>query len=250
MINLLQAEWVKLRTVTSHWVLVLIGVAFTPAVAIPTAIFLNEVDVNPDTPASVTAGTTVVLSLLFACLGVLAFAQEHSHGTIRVTYAAEPRRTRVLVAKGVVLVLTSAAVAAVTVYVTFFTAVSILQGREDFFEFTGPGAHREVLVGSVVLSVLLALFGYAGGLLLRNAPAAITILIVWVLLAEGLLGGLLSLAFGDGVFKFMPYQSGVQMILTEHDSDYFSRPVGGLYFAAWVLALLALGIFVNNRRDA
>ena len=38
MTDLLRSEWIKLRTVTSHWVLAAVGMAFTPIVALLTAI--------------------------------------------------------------------------------------------------------------------------------------------------------------------------------------------------------------------
>lgn len=250
MIQLMRAEWIKLRTVTSHWVLVGIGVAFTPVVAVLTAIFTDTDGIDPDLPVAITVGTTIVLSLLMGAVGVLAFAQEHSHGTIRVTYAAEPRRIRVLLAKAIVLAATAAAVAAVTVYATWAVTVGILQGRDDSLELSGPAAHREALLGAVVLCVLLTLLGFAIGMLIRNAPAAIAIFVLWPLLAENLIGALLIVIFGDGALRWLPYSSGFQLLTTDSSDDFFSRVPAGAYFGAWVVAILAVGMALSTKRDA
>lgn len=250
MTALLRAEWIKLRTVTSHWVLVAIGVAFTPVVTVLTAVFTDTDNLDPDTLTEITVGTTIVLGLLLGSLGVLSFAQEHAHGTIRVTYAAEPRRVRVLVAKAAVLAVTGALVSALTIYATYATAVAVAGSRDDTLELGGAAAERQALFGALVLCTLLTLLGYAIGLLIRNAPAAISIFVLWPLLAEGLLGALLVTIFGDGALRWLPYSAGFQMASTDPSSDFFSPLPSGLYFAAWVVALLAVGMFVNTRRDA
>ncbi len=247
----MRAEWIKLRTVTSHWVIAAVGIAFTPIVAVLTAIFIT-LDRSTDTslPVQATVGTVVVMSLLFGSIGVLSFAQEHSHGTIRVTYAAEPRRIRVLVAKAVVLAVTAFVLSAGTIAATYVATVMILDRREGAPSFVGGHTGKGALVGAVVLCVLLTLLGLAIGMLLRNAPLAITIFVVWPLLAEGLIGALLAQIFGDGVWKFLPYTSGFQLLSTSQDDDYFGRVASGVYFGAWVAALLAFGMVLSNRRDA
>lgn len=250
MVGLLRAEWIKLRTVASHWVLAAIGVAFTPIVTILTAAFVNVNDVDPDTVTEVTVGTTIVLGLLLGAIGVLSFAQEHAHGTIRVTYAAEPRRVRVLTAKAVVLTVTSAVLAAITIYVTNAVAVAVLEARDDRLDFSGAAAQREALLGALVLCVLLTLLGFAIGLLIRNAPAAIAIFVLWPLLAEGLLGALLVTIFDDGAVRWLPYSSGFQLLATGPTDDFWGRVPSGLYFGAWVVGLIAVGMAVNTRRDA
>ena len=207
-------------------------------------------EVDPDSVTEVTVGTTIVLGLLLGAIGVLSFAQEHAHGTIRVTYAAEPRRIRVLTAKAIVLGVTAAAVAAATIYTTYAVAVAVLQSREDSLELGGAAAHREALLGAVVLCVLLTVLGFAIGLLIRNAPAAIAIFVLWPLLAEGLIGALLVTIFDDNAVRWLPYSSGFRLVATDTDSTYFGRVPSGLYFAAWVVGLVAVGTAINTKRDA
>jgi ABC-2 type transport system permease protein len=250
MTALVRAEWIKLRTVTSHWVLASIGIAFTAVVTVLTATFTNVRDVDPDTITEVTVGTTIVLGLLLGALGVLSFAQEHAHGTIRVTYAAEPRRLLVLTAKAIVLTVTSAMVAAATVYATYAVSIGVLESREELLDLGGAAAQRQALLGAVVLCVLLTLLGFAIGLLIRNAPAAIAIFVLWPLLAEGLIGALLVTIFDDDAVRWLPYTSGFRLVATDTDNTFFGRVPSGLYFAAWVVGLVAVGMAINTKRDA
>lgn len=254
MIGLIRSEWIKLRTVTSHWVLAVIGVAFTPVVGVLTALFVTlDSNTEPSLPTEVTVGTVVVMGLLFGTIGVLSFAQEQSHGTIRVTYAAEPRRPRVLVAKALVLSVAALVLSAVTIVATYVAMVVIMDQRGDGPAFTGDATEKSALIGAVVLVVLLTLLGFALGMLLRSAPLAITIFIVWPLLAEGLIGALLSLVAGDAVWKWLPYQSGFQLTavgVNDSDMQHFGRVASGAYFGLWVAVILALGAWQSDRRDA
>jgi ABC-2 type transport system permease protein len=251
MIALIRSEFIKLRTVTSHWVIGLIGVAFTFIVVVLSSIFMSlDSGTERSAPATLVSNTAVIMGLLFGTVGVLSYAAEAGHGTIRVTFAAEPRRTRVVAAKAVVLAITTIVVSAITVSVAYAVSLLILDSRDGGPSFSGSGTYRSTLFGAVVLCTLLALLGFALGMMLRSAPLGITIYIIWPLFAEGLIGGLLSLAFHEAVFKFLPYQSGFQMVSAGHDSNYFSPAVSGAYFAAWIAALMALGAWITNTKDA
>ena len=65
----------------------------------------------------------------------------------------------------------------------------------------------------IVLAGLLALFGYGLGLLLRNGPGAVSIIILWPLLIEGILSGVLSVAGVEDPERFMPYGSAFALVI-------------------------------------
>ena len=106
------------------------------------------------------------------------------------------------------------------------------------------------LVGVVLLAVGLALLGYGLGLLIRNSAAAICLLLLWPLIAEGLVAGLLTVVGGEGLVKFLPYSAGINMVAVERPDDSFDRVTGGVYFFVWVAVILVLGIISARRRDA
>jgi len=114
----------------------------------------------------------------------------------------------------------------------------------------GEGTALPALIGVVLLAVGLSLLGYGLGLLIRNSPAAICILLLWPLIAEGLIAGLLSAVGVESGVKFLPYSSGFNMAITEPDPESFGRVGGGVYFFVWVLAIAVAGILTARRRDA
>lgn len=251
MTDVLRAEWIKLRTVRSHWVLAYIAVAFPFVVATLTAVFADLDGFDDESIASVVSGTTIVSALLFGVIGVLSVAQEAAHGTLRVTFAAVPQRRQVLLAKVIVVAVTAVVVIGVAVAASVLSATSIASARDADLEMAGTSNGRAALLGSVLLAVLLALLGLALGMLIRNVPTAVALLVLWPMVAENIVGGLLSLAFGESAFRWMPYAAGFQLAIVEEFEDgWGSRWLAGAYFAAWVAALLAIGFAVNERRDA
>ena len=94
------------------------------------------------------------------------------------------------------------------------------------------------------------LLGHGLGLFIRNSAATVCILLLWPLIVEGLIAGLLSAAGGEGLVRFLPYSAGFNMAVIEEDPDAFGGIAGGLYFFAWVAVILVLGVVTAKRRDA
>jgi hypothetical protein len=78
------------------------------------------------------------------------------------------------------------------------------------------------------------------------------VLILWPLLAEGIVGALLAAAGVAHPFKWLPYNEGINLGNPDarSNSESLGRMVGGLYFFAVAAAVTALGAVITNRRDA
>jgi ABC-2 type transport system permease protein len=240
---LLHSEWIKLRTVTSHVVLVILALAFPLVLSLLIVALTGVENVSDDLLIGSLAGAGVLSGLLVGVIGVLSFAQEQSHGTLRVTFAATPRRLQVLVAKALMTIFFGAGLAVVVLAVGTVIGSAILSARDAENAF-----YPAVALSSVVFTVLLALLGLALGMLTRNTPVAIVLLIAWPLLIENLIGGLLSLVIDD-VFRFMPFFGAINSLAVESSGEGFGR-VGGLaYLGVWVLGLLVLGALMTEKRD-
>jgi hypothetical protein len=120
-------------------------------------------------------------------LGVLFATSEYRRGMIRTTFAATPRRGRVLAAKAVVLGTSAYVVSLVGVVAAFALALPRLRGNG----FAPPAFPQPSLTDGPVLRALLlsaafmalvAVFGMAVGMLLRRSAIAITLTVVLVLL--------------------------------------------------------------------
>ena len=248
MIDLLRSEWIKVRTVRVNYVLGIIAAAF-PIVVIGliAALSSDERSTADDLVGAVT-GTMVLTSLLLGVIGALNLTSEYSHNTIRATFAAAPQRIRVLIAKALVTLASTMIAAAVIEAITFLVGSVILSSRDA--DVTLDGSDKAAMIGAVLLAGLLALLGYGLGLLIRNSPATVTILILWPLLLENIARGVLSAAGVEDGTPWLPYQSAILMANPDLSDSDPSRLHGGLYLGAVVLTLIIIGLAVNKRRDA
>jgi hypothetical protein len=121
------------------------------------------------------------------CIGVLFATSEYRRGMIHTTFAATPRRGRVLAAKAIVLGASSYAVSLVGVFAAFVLALPTL--REHGFAppaFPQPSLTDGPVLRALLLSAgfmaLVAVFSMGVGMLLRRSAIAITLTIVLVLL--------------------------------------------------------------------
>jgi ABC-2 type transport system permease protein len=101
----------------------------------------------------------------------------------------------------------------------------------------------------VLFVALVAGLGLGFGTILRATPAAVALVILWPMLVESLVGGLLGLAV-DGASNWMPYQAGTTLHQLDPSSDTLGRVGGGLLFAGFVVVVLAVGAALSSRRDA
>jgi hypothetical protein len=117
-------EWIRLRSLPAvKWTL-LGGMAATLAIGVVTG--LNTRNAAGDPTSNVLAGV-VLGQLVTGVLGVLAMTGEFSSGMARVTFAAVPRRGRVLAAKAAVWGAMFLAAGEVTALASFLLGTGVLR---------------------------------------------------------------------------------------------------------------------------
>lgn len=254
MIDLLRSEWFKLRTLRLNYVLLLIGFAFVAVITTLVGIFaeLNSfTTMRSSDIAEIVGGTSILAGLLISVIGVLAISSEFGHGTIRPTLVATPTRPKVFVAKAIVLAVlafVSALVVGLGSYLIGYVLLSA-RGAEGLSLFDSDGTLTVLLIGLPSLFVLLTMFGYGLGLLIRNSAAAVTLAILWPILIETIIGTALAVGGVDEPGKFLPYQSALALVAPDDEGFAYSRVGGGLFFGAVVLVLLVVAVLSNNSRD-
>ncbi len=248
MINSLRSEWIKVRTVRVNFVLGAIAAAFPIViVALIAALASNEANAADDLVGVVTA-TMVLTSMLLGVIGALNLTSEYSHNTIRSSFAATPQRSRLLLAKAAVAAVSTFVAAAIIEIIAYLVGATILSSRNA--EVTLSGSDKAAMLGAVVLATLLALFGYGLGLIIRNSPATVAILILWPLLLENIARAVLSAAGVEQQTAWLPYQSAIIMANPDLDAAEPGRLHGAIYMGAVVIGLVIIGFAVNERRDA
>jgi len=245
------SEWIKLRTILSHKILVA-GAFLFPFVVVTLAATFGSV---PDGPkdggemAEFVMGMSVVTAMLLGVVTAIGLTSEYTHNTIRPTYAATPSRLRVIISKIVVSTAVALVAATVTVSAAFFSGSTIYNSRGGNTHLGDPKTVT-VLVCAIVLSGLVSWFGFGMGLLIRNSPTTVSLLLLWPLLIEGLITVFLGLLNWDGAAKYLPYQAAIAASTRTPGTDELGRPGGQILFACVGLALIAIGTWLDGRRDA
>lgn len=249
MIATIRSEWIKLRTVRSNVTTAIVAMVIPLAISLLSVTFMGENNIDSGTLPGFIVGSGSVAVLLIGVLGVLCVTQEYSQGTIRLTLAATPSRPRVYLAKGAVVAVLGAALTGLVVLIGNVVGSAIIDARDVPALDSNPDA-APAFLAMILMGAVVAVLGMAIGALTRNPPSAITTLVLWPLLVEGIVGGLLSLAFDDDVARWMPFQSGLNSMFLELPEDGFGRWGSLGYFAAWVLFVSLIAERSLKRRDA
>jgi ABC-2 type transport system permease protein len=247
-ISAIRSEWIKLRSVRSNVVLLIVIVVVSVGLAVLISALVHKPDVNDPIQrlAPGLFGAAFFCRLLFGIIGVQMIGQEYRFNTIRVSFTGEPRRMRVVLAKLVVLVVTTVVVAAIAIAAAVSVSGLILSSRGFSLDLGAPGAGAN-LVGALVECVIAALVGFGVGAIVRQPVGGIIFMTVWPLVVENIVAGLLP-----KVGKWLPFTEGFRLVQFDRErvEHVFSRVGGGLYFAAFAVLVLAGGAYLVQRRDA
>lgn len=198
MISLVRAEFLKLRTVWSTWILYALSAVVVGGIAAIVGFAPHRrqgVGVLFPTRGSVpwfdTVFSILAIALDFALvLGVLVVTSEYRHKTVTPTYLVEPRRGRVTTAKLLVSGgggLVVAVVAGIVGLAFGFAVVGAGIGHsgEMLTEF------RHVWPGVAAAAVLYAVYGVGLGALLKNQAVSIVVGLGVTAVIEPILNGAL-----------------------------------------------------------
>ena len=249
MISLIRSEWLKLRTVRSNVTMACFAVILPLAITLLTTAFIDVDSVGDRAVSAVLLGSGSLSVLLFGIIGVLAITQEYSQGTIRLTLAANPRRIRAYIAKGIVLTILSGGLGAFIILVGNTAGEAILDSRGAVGKLSN-GDMGQAYLALIAMSILVSLLGMAIGTLTRNPPSAVTVLVLWPLLIESLLAGLLTEVISEEAYKWLPFQRGLNALLLEDRDMDFGRWGSVGYFGLWILAVSLFALARFKRHDA
>jgi ABC-2 type transport system permease protein len=257
--NVVSSEWMKLRTVRStFWTLVAL---FVGSAGISLLICLAAADQyakdlasgkSDASPDIVMLGLAFVGQIAAYVLGVMTISTEYTTGGIRTTLTAMPRRTEILVAKGILLAAIVFVVGLATAFACFYLGNIPLQAKHVGVHLSDPGVVRGVF-GSALYLAGLSVFGLAMGFLLRHTAGAITIGLALIFIVGGLVQ-LIPGSIGRWLYKVMPGNAGsvvTQFGERNHNADKSFAPwTGFAVFLLEVAVLLVIGAILFERRDA
>lgn len=187
-------------------------------------------------------------------LGVLFATSEYKTGTIRTTFAASPRRGRVLAAKAIIVggaVFLVGLVASVT---AFLVTQPLL--RSNGYQppaYPHPsltdGPVLRAVVGTALFLAVLALLSLAIGMIRRRTVGAIIVVLVLIIVPQ-ILQPVVSLDVQLWMNRLTP-TAGLAIQQTRERFDNAIDPWAGFaVLCAWAAAALGIAVWQLRKRDA
>ena len=251
----LAAEWIKLRSVRSTYLI--LAAAAVAAVAVGYLVTHSDVTHWATMTAQAKAAFDPVsdsfsglglAQLAFGALGVLVISSEYATGLIRTTFTAVPRRRAVLAAKATIAGAVSLAAGEAIAFATFFTGQQALSAQHLQVTLAHPGALRGVLAAGFYLAVM-AWAGLGLGTLIRHTAGAITTMTAVVFLLPQIIHALPA-PWNVQAGKYTLNLAAQQMIAQHPQPGYFGAGPSFLIVAAYAAAALAAAAILITRRDA
>jgi ABC-2 type transport system permease protein len=258
MMGALHAEWTKLRTQPGTGWLLLAAAALTVAVGAAAAAATRcPAGGCPEDPAKISLTGIYLGQAVVAVLAVMVVSGEYGTGMIRVTLAATPRRVTVLAAKAAVVT------GLVLVAGTIAVAPSLLAGRlilpghgigpaHGYPALSlGDGPVLRAACGSVLYLALIALLSVGTAAALREAAAAIGV-VLGLLYLFPIIGAVVGhAAVARHIEQIGPMTAGLAIEATTGLSRLPISPWAGLgVLAGWAAAALVVGGLLLRVRDA
>lgn len=256
--DLLLAEWIKLWSLRSTYVVLGLGTLAMIALNVNGAV--ADYDNWPSYTALQRAGfdplhdafghsAALLLMLAAGSIGAITIVSEYSSGLIRTTFAAVPARRSVVAAK--VTVVTAVMLVAGTAIAagSFWLTQAILSGRHAGYSIGQPGVLRAA-TASALLAPVCALVGIGIGALIRHTATSIVTVIVGL--------DLLPQFFNSNRHRWvshirnaMPISAWERLVFTGPDKGFHDPTITGswIVFAVWPLVSAIVAVIVVHRRD-
>ena len=187
----------------------------------------------------------VLAAIIVFLVGVICVTSEWRHGTITRTLLVTPRRARVLVAKELWIAILAAILALISL--ALVVAIAAIWLSLDGSPSLLLGSDQLRYAGRVVLVAMLwGTLGVGVGALVQSQTLAVVGSIIWILLVENLVSGLLGLVHVDGVADYLP---GRALFAFDGTEGGLSTWAGGAVAVAWVVALGVAGAWRISRQD-
>jgi ABC-2 type transport system permease protein len=194
------------------------------------------------------AGLQFALVLVLV-MATVAVTSEYRFGTVRTTFQVAPNRARVLWTKAALVALIAGILGEVIAFATFFLAR--LVANDDVLTLSGATAWRQVAAHGIVYAIA-AVIAVGVGALIRQTAGAVTLLLVWPLLVEGLIPLIPNV--GDNIYRYLPFVNGNLIAGNPATTGLEGPPLSlwgsyGIFVGTALVVMLAASVVVR-RRDA
>ncbi|MBC3842813.1 ABC transporter permease subunit [Streptacidiphilus sp. 4-A2] len=250
-LRVINSEWIKLRTLRSTPITLLVAVALMVGLGILfTYLRVNHGGHHGDTfnGAEMSLAMYRLAQLAVGVLGVLLISGEYTTGMIRASLSAVPKRLPVLWAKAAVYGAVVLVLMTVASVIAFYGGQAVLTSHHLNVSMSAPGVAR-VVFGTALYLTVVGLLGVAFGALIRNSAGAIATLF-GVLLILPDLADLLPASWIPNVVPYLPSEAGGALLQIVPESPSMAPWSGFALMAGYAVVLLAAAAVLLKRRDA
>ncbi|MEU7630410.1 ABC transporter permease [Nocardia sp. NPDC049220] len=252
--GVLAAERIKLTSTRSPWWCSAIVVALALGMAALLASVARAshgeqgaFDLTISAAATGVSGFGVMVLMIMAALTV---TSEYRFGIIRTTFQATPHRAKVIATKAGLVGVYGAVLTIVLVLLAYLVAKALGGPAAGATLALSSSAEWREVYGTAIYAFLCIVLAVGVGVLVRQSAAAISLIVLWPLLIETLLGAFGS--FGRNVTPFLPFANASHFYsAAETTANWRWGPWGSLlYFAVFVAIVFGVAIVSVNQRDA
>jgi ABC-2 type transport system permease protein len=250
--TLLAVERIKLFSTRSPWWCLAFGLAVT--VGFSAMVTGTANDISWVSVSSTQFGTQFGLAVVLV-LAALTITTEYRFNTIKTTFQAVPNRTSALLAKTVVVALTTGVLGLLAGFGSWGIG-KLLQPAADLA--LNSSADGRAVAGVSLVFTIAAVIAVAVGTMIRHTAGAVSLLLTYSLMVEQLVQLIPNV--GDDIHRWLPFNVANRFLTAYADqtivagppvSDSTLGPWWALaYFAGFALVMLIASIVVAKRRDA
>jgi ABC-2 type transport system permease protein len=242
--RVVKSEILKLRTIRTFWGLTIV----TAGLIVMGTVLTLALDTHLSSEEDVRSllSTAGIAGLFTLVLGVVFSAGEYRHGTIAATLLVTPARTRVIVSKALGCAAAGLFVGLLAAGLTAVIALPWLAGKN-----VTPLSTGEILglfFGGAFYSAVACTLGAGIGALIRNQAAAITVVLVSLLVVDPTAA---ALAEGYERYSLTGLATSITGEPAENVGSGDPLPFGlaSLLWVGYAMVALAAAALVTSRRD-
>jgi ABC-2 type transport system permease protein len=254
----LQAEWTKVRSVRSTWIMVSLAIGlslgFSALVGLITGLTFDswgEGGQGAFDPVLTPMSGWLFGIVLITVLSVTAVTSEYSSRMIRTTFIGNPRRLLVLGAKAVIVAGLGLVISAIAVPGMFLLSQPIYRAYGlPTASITDDAAVRLLLANVLTQGLIYALIPFSIAWLLRGTASAITVSLGFLFL-PWMIAPIVPIWVQQNVLRYLPDMAANTLSgMTETDASTHLAQVPAIaVIVIWLAAMLAAAAFALNRRD-
>ena len=203
-----------------------------------------------------------VAMLVLIVLATLFITGEYRRGLIRTTFAATPRRWRVLAAKALVIASVTFVAGLAGSAIALPLGEHLLRSNGNYIVPTGSLTEVRVIVGTAALLAVTAVLALAVGAIMRRSAGAVTVVIAAIVLPYFLaVASVLPTGAGQWLLRITPAAAfAIQQTVTQYPqvagtyapaNGYFPLApwAGFAVLCGYTRCALAVAAFLLSRRD-